>query len=257
MVSVLLSPPSSLPLLTFLLSRLMPRHSSVKYVSRQTEPLLKRPPSLHPRRDKTVCQGWTKIPMTSSCLKSAYPSWPVTPPTATKLWPASWTLVKLCPVNFWHLWHPTSTSFWLSTAMHDHFFPAHANARSAHAAHTGPSSGSNTLAPKLTQIRDVLHKCFYGHCLYRQCHRLSFYLEIRLPRPSESRRRKCMALKKYLPDHRSSWKSLSALLCTSTLHWCFHFHFKFIAVAARTKFVNCLLLICCFGEGFPSRFGGK
>ena len=256
MVSILLSPPSSLPLLTFLLSRLMPRHSSVKYVSRQTEPLLKRPPSLHPRRDKTVCQGWTKIPMTSSCLKSAYPSWPVTPPTATKLWPASWCWsnsarlisgisgIPLAPLSGFPLQCTTT-------------FSAHANARSAHAAHTGPSSGSNTLAPKLTQIRDVLHKCFYGHCLYRQCHRLSFYLEIRLPRPSESRRRKCMALKKYLPHHRSSCKSLSALLCTSTLHWCFHFHFKFIAVAARTKFVNCLLLICCFGEGFPSRFGGK
>ena len=59
-----------------------------------------------------------KNPMTSSCL-SAYPSSPV-----TKLWPASWTLVKLCPVNFWHLWHPIPcTSFWLSDAMHVHFFP--------------------------------------------------------------------------------------------------------------------------------------
>ena len=75
----------------------------------------------------------------------------------------------------------------------------------------------------------------------RQCHRLSFHLERWSPQPSESGCRKCMALKKYLQDHRSSWKRLSALLCPSTWHWWFHFHFKFAAVAAGTTFVNCSL----------------
>ena len=77
----------------------------------------------------------------------------------------------------------------------------------------------------------------------RQCCRLSFHLERRSPQPYESGCRKCMALKKYLQDHRSSWKRLSALLCPSTLHCSLYFCFKFIAVAAGATFVNCLLLI--------------
>ena len=52
----------------------------------------------------------------------------------------------------------------------------------------------------------------------RQCCRLSFHLERRSPQPYESGCRKCMALKKYLQDHRTSWKQLSALLCPSTWH---------------------------------------
>ena len=78
---------------------------------------------------------------------------------------------------------------------------------------------------------------------YRQCHRLSFYLERRSQWPPECDCRKCMALKKYLQDHRSSWKRLSALLCPSTLHCSLYCCFKFIAVAAGATFVNCLLLI--------------
>ena len=93
----------------------------------------------------------------------------------------------------------------------------------------------------------------------RQCHRLTVILGIvrRSPQPSESVCRKCTACKKHLLDHQSSWKYLSALLCPSTLHWSFHFHFKFIAVPAGITFVNCLLLICCFGGVSPCRFGGK
>ena len=74
---------------------------------------------------------------------------------------------------------------------------------------------------------------------------------------SESGCGKCMALKKYLLDHWSSWKLLWTLLCPSTLHWCFHFHFKLSTVAAGTTFVKCLLLICRFGGVSPCRLGGK
>ena len=86
---------------------------------------------------------------------------------------------------------------------------------------------------------------------------VSFYLERRSPRHSESGCRKGIPLKKHPPDHRSYWKWLSALLCPSTLHWCFHCHFKFTAVDAGTTFVNYLLLICRLGGTSPCHFAGK
>ena len=158
MVLILVSPPPSFSLLTFLLSRLMPEHSSVKYVSRQTELLLTAtfPPSQTRRQDSLARVN--KNSYDKQLLEVRLSILAVTPQPRLSCdqpagrWSNSAGLISgisgipLAPLSGFPLQCTTT-------------FSAHANARSAHATHTGPSSGSNTLAVRLTQIRDVLIVC--------------------------------------------------------------------------------------------------